>query len=195
MKRCILTILIVTISISFVSDNWKEVNSEDGIKVYNRKVDGFSIPESKVVSTKEGVTLAEVKTMFLDFNTYHEWIPSCSSSKLIEKKGNVFIYYATYDAPWPVSDRDIYLEVQFSETPSWVKLEIKGLPEYRQKEEGYVRIPFNQGVWLFELQKGGSILLTNSSLSDPGGNIPDWLSSMAAEDIPLEVMQNVLERL
>lgn len=195
MKRYLALGIIFSVVFSFTASEWKEVNNEDGIIVYNREVEGYSIPESKVIGVKEGGTLAEVKAMFLDFSTYHEWIPSCSSSKLVEKKGNTYVYYATYDAPWPVSDRDIYLQVKYSETSTQIKMEITGLPTYKANKAGFVRIPFNEALWLFELQKDGSIRLTNSSLSDPGGNIPDWISSMAAEDIPLEVMQNVLERL
>lgn len=179
--------------LGFMSDQWKEVNSEGDIKVYNKTIEGYDMPQSKVETILKNGSVWKAKQLLQDFDSYKDWTPSCATSKLIEKKNGKYIYYATFDAPWPVSDRDIYVEVSFAETAKSISMVSKALKNYKPEKDGFVRITMSDGYYMFEKRSNG-LFIQNTSLSSPGGNIPAWLTTTAVEDIPLELMQNIIEK-
>jgi hypothetical protein len=190
-RKC-LFITTVFLCFSFSGSNWKVVNSEDDIYVYNRDVPESSMPQSKVETLHKNGTLKKFKDVLLDFGSYKNWIPRCSTSEVIENKESRLIYYAIYAAPWPVSDRDVCIEVTFVETDDKFVMTSKALENFKPKKDNNVRIPLMISEWIVE-QKGDDVSITNTSLSKPGGNIPDWLTSDATTNLPLKLMQNLIE--
>lgn len=191
MRKTILISSIIILLSSFISDKWELVNSADDISVYNRKVKGYGMPQSKVETFLEGGSFTKVKEVLRDIKSFKNWFPKCTESTLIESKNGKFIYYTIYDAPWPVSDRDGYIEVSYSESENEFLMFVKALPKYRPDEEGMVRIPLSDGKWTITKKKKG-VSIVNISLSRAGGNIPDWLTTTAVEDTPLEMIQNLV---
>lgn len=189
--KAIIVVSVLFMVLGFVGSEWKEVNSEGAIKVYNRDVKGYDMPQSKVETVLKEGSLWRAKQMLMNYDLYKDWIPSCSKSKLIEKKNGKYIYYATFDAPWPVSDRDLYAEARFVETAKSIKMISKALPNYGKEKDGFVRIKLSNGMYEFQKQADG-LLMRNTSLASPGGSIPSWLTTTAVEDIPLELMQNIV---
>ena len=169
------------------------MNSEDDIFVYNRDVPESTMPQSKVETLHKNGSLKKFKNVLLDFKSYKNWIPRCSTSELVENESGRLIYYAIYAAPWPVSDRDVYIEVTFTESENKFVMTSKALNAFKPKKEDNVRIPLMISEWVVE-KKGKDVFISNTSLSKPGGNIPDWLTSDATTNLPLKLMGNLIER-
>lgn len=192
-KKIFIFVLLGFMTMSFIGSEWKEVNSEGDIKVYNKTIKGYDMPQSRVETVLKNGSLWKAKKMLQDYNSYKDWVPSCSSSKLVEKKNGKYIYYATFDAPWPVSDRDLYAEATFVETSNSIKMTSRALPNYKKEKDGFIRISLSNGEYLFKKDAKG-LFMRNMSLASPGGSIPAWLTTTAVEDIPLELMQNIVEK-
>jgi hypothetical protein len=187
-----LFISLIVICFSFIGSEWEVVNSEDGIYVYNRDISEIGMPQSKVETTHKNGSLEKFKSALLDFESNKNWVPRCSISELVGNDSAHLIYYAVYATPWPVSDRDVYIKVTFTETENKFVMKCNALKGYKPVKDGIVRIPLTTSEWVVE-QKGKDVFLSCTSLSKPGGNIPDWLTSDATTNIPLKMMQNLIE--
>lgn len=183
---------IIIICCSFIENDWKVVNSEDDIIVYNRNVPGSSMPQSKVETLYKNGSLGKFKDALLAFKSYKNWIPRCSKSEMVKNDSERLIYYAIYAAPWPVSDRDVYVEVTFTESENKFVMTSKALKNFKPEEEDNVRVNLMNLEWIVE-QKGKDVFISNTSFSKPGGNIPNWLTSDATTNLPLKLIQNLIE--
>lgn len=190
MKKYIWLPIIILACFSFVTIKWEIVNQKGGIIVYNTEVEGYKFKKSKVENTITGVSLDNIEQVLLDVKNYKNWQPSCTEAELLKKEGNTIYYRMVFDAPWPVTDREIVLKSTLIKTTNEITFTSQCIPKYIPQNDDYVRIEFSKGGWLIQKKQDGSLFLRNSSHSNPGGNIPAWLSASAVEDMPLETMEN-----
>ena len=195
MKKVFFLLIIVFGFLSFNIDNWEKVNSEGDIIVYNTKVEGDKFKKSKVETTINYGSINKAEKILKDISNYAKWQPKCESSKSLKIKGNKITLYLTFGAPWPVSDRDLILESTFIREKNKLIVKSTCKPKFQEKNDAYVRITYSESFWEIEQKDGEGLFLRNTSHSNPGGNIPAWLSSSAVEDIPLELMQKFVKLL
>ena len=195
MKKFIVSITIIFLLFSFIGDNWEEVNSEDGIIVYNTEVIGSKFKKSMAETTISFGSIEKAEKIFKDAKNYKKWQPNCESGKVLSAEDNKIVFYLTFEAPWPVSDRDIIFESVFTKTEN--KLHIKNTckPNYMDKKDDYVRITYSVSSWDIEKKKNGTLSIRTTSHSNPGGNIPIWLTSRTVEELPLETIQGFVKLL
>lgn len=191
MKKFFL-IVVVAGCFSFVGDNWKKVNSEGDIIVYNTEVEGNKFKKSKTEVTINYGSIEKAEKALKDIANYKDWQPSCSASKMLKTVGNKITMHLIFDAPWPVSDRELIIESTFTKTENKLLVKSTCKPLFIKANDDYVRIEYTEGLWEIEKMANGNLSVRNTSHSNPGGNIPAWLSSSAVEDIPLEMMQNFI---
>lgn len=195
--RSLLTLLsIFTFTSIFAQDGWELQKDRDNIKVYTKKVEGYSLKASKATSVFE-TTIPRLVAVLMDADNFYKVIPISKSSKLLKiVNDSERIYYVSTDAPWPVSDRDGIYSMKFSQNPNSkvVSVEVGCLPDYIPKKENHVRVPASEGIWKFTPLSNGKIEVTYENVSDPGGSIPDWLANTSAVNIPFGTIENLKER-
>lgn len=189
--------LMLTISLffSFVGSDWKQVLKKENIVVYNRDIEGDKFKQSKVETTINYGTLDKAEKILKNIAEYKNWQPNCESSEIVKTSQNSIVMYLTFGAPWPVSDRDLIIESTFSREGKKLIVKSSAKPTLKSEDDDYVRIIYCEGIWEIEEKEGGELFLRNTNHSNPGGNIPAWLSTTAVEDIPMETMQNFIELL
>ena len=195
MKKGFLILITVIGLLSFTADTWEKVNSEGDIIVYNTEVLGDKFKKSKVETTINYGSIDKAEKVLKNISNYVKWQPKCESSKSLKIDGNKITLYLTFGAPWPVSDRDLILESTFTKTENKLLVKSTCKPKYQDEVEDYVRITYSESSWEIEQKEGGKLFIRNTNHSNPGGNIPAWLSSTAVEDIPLELMQGFVKQL
>jgi len=146
-------------SISSTNHAWKKVNSEDNIIVYNCEVEGSKFKKSKVETTINFSNLKNAEIVLKDVSKYKNWQPNCSSSTLIKAEGNKIYTYLTFDAPWPVSDRDLILESTFIKSENKLMMKTTCKPNYIKKDDDFVRITCSEGLWEIEKKMKAPYLL------------------------------------
>jgi START domain len=192
--RFFLTFLLLLSCFSiFSQDNWELQKDKENIKVYTKKVDGFSMKSSKVTSVLE-TTIPRLVAVMMDADNFYKVISGSKSSKLLKIINDTErIYYVSTEAPWPVSDRDGVYSMTFSQNPNTesVTITVGCLPDYIPEKEGYVRVPASEGVWKFTPLSNGKVEVTYHYVADPGGSIPAWLANSSVVNIPFETIKNL----
>ena len=187
--------LITTLFLSLTGSDWKQVLKKENIVVYNRDIEGDKFKQSKVETTINYGTLDKAEKILKNIAEYKNWQPNCESSEIVKTSQNSIAMYLTFGAPWPVSDRDLIIESKFSREGKKLIVRSSAKPTLKSEDDDYVRITYCVGMWEIEEKEGGKLFLRNTNHSNPGGNIPAWLSTTAVEDIPMETMQNFIELL
>lgn len=195
MKKGILLLAISLLLLSFIADSWEEVNSEGNIKVHNTEVEGHKFKKSKVETTIDYGSIDKAEKVLKNIANYTKWQPKCELAKELKVDSNKVTLYLTFGAPWPVTDRDLILESTFIKTTNKLIVKSECKPKFKPEDDDYVRITYSKSSWEIEQKEGGKLFIRNTNHSNPGGNIPAWLSSSAVEDIPLELMQGFIKSL
>ncbi len=188
--------LLFTFSSIIAQENWKLQKDKDNIKVYTKKMEGYDLKASKVISVLE-TTIPQLVAVLMDADNFYKVIPTSKSSKLLKKfSDSERVYYVRTDAPWPANDRDGIYSLKFSQNPNSkvVLVTIGCLPNLIPKSEGYVRVPASEGFWQFTSLSKGKVEVIYQNVSDPGGSVPAWLANSSVVDIPFETIKNLKER-
>lgn len=176
-------------------DEWVYEQEKKGIKVFTKKSKWGRLRDSKAtmqVSAKPEQMLATLT----DFANYKVWFPRCSKSRLVARLGeNEYIVQLYFNAPWPVKDRDCVIRVKVIKDTKTGAITIyqTSEPKYVREESDVVRIQQIQSVWKLIPKNGGTEVINEYS-SNPGGNIPDWMTNTQSVETPLVTFENLMQK-
>lgn len=177
-----------------VAQDWTLEKDKEGIQVFTRKVEGYTIKEYKVTITLK-TTVTKLTNLLKDHANLKSWFVRCPVSKRLKKVSeNEYYIYFLVDSPWPVSDRDNITKMIFELLEDGTQLvHLKCVPDYLPEKSNLVRLPRLQGKWIFEPQTNGMVKVTQQVLSDPGGKVPAWIINFALVDAPFKAFCNLRE--
>jgi len=174
------------------NDEWVYEQEKKGIKVFTKKGKWGHLRDSKatmlVSSTPEQMLAA-----LTDFDNYSSWFPRCSKSRVVAKLNeNESIVHLHFNAPWPVKDRDCVIRVKVTKdkTTGAITILETSEPKYIREDDNAVRIQQIQSVWKITPKAGGTEV-TNEYSSNPGGNIPDWMTNTQSVENPMATFENL----
>jgi len=184
----ILSVLFIALSL-FAQDNWKLEKDKNGIKVFTRKTTKASMKESMTEIFVKGTPNQIIKE-FKDIENHKTWMHRISTSQLLKKVNeNEFQVYYIASAPWPVSNRDIVVHYNIKKEANGNYTIIStGTPNEIPKKSGLVRITKSYSTWELIEQKDGNTKIVYTSLSEPGGSLPEWLVNSSATDTPFNTV-------
>lgn len=175
------------------SQAWEFVKEKDGIYIYTRKEPGSSLKSFKGVTnfyaSKENVynLIGNVKN--LDW-----WDKNVKDIRvLLYEKDKKAQYYLVYDAPWPVTDRDLCVEAIMNTDPVTYVRTIHATPltGVMPKRSDCIRIENYWQSWTLTPTDKGYVHAVLEGHVDPGGIVPDWIYNMVITDTPLKVMRGL----
>jgi hypothetical protein len=179
------------------AQSWDLVRDQDGIRIYARKEAGKSLKSYKGITD---IQAPAEKVFAMIENVYdHEWWGKNLSqvNVLLYEKNKRSRYYLEYRLPWPLSNRDLCVEVTVNADPvngvfRTMAIPLPGVvPEYPDK----VRIPGYRQSWTITPAGRGSAHVILEGYADPAGNIPDWITNLAIVDTPLNIIQGIRQRM
>ena len=174
-------------------NDWKLSREGNGIKVYTQKM-----AESKYKSVKVECNLAgsiEKLTRILktvDGNV--KWVYNTKRTYSIRNvSNNEFIYYAETALPWPLTNRDMVINMLFNNDSMGKKLLVKatGLKGEVPKNDNIIRIPFFDGLWNVTATDNAHISIIYTLSIDPGGSIPAWAYNKFVAKGPYNTFNNL----
>ena len=189
-------LILFFLSSIYSQDNWELRKDKDNIKVYTKKIDGYSIKASKVTSTLE-TSIHRLVAVMMDADNFYKIIATSKSSKLLKVVNeSKRIYYVSTEAPWPVTDRDGVYAMNFYQDPATktVSIKVECLPDYIPKKDNHIRVPASEGLWKFTPLNNGKVKVTYEYVAEPGGSIPAWLAARSVVNIPFETIKNLQKR-
>jgi hypothetical protein len=201
MRRCMFrfsltVILSLSVSYSLVAQSWDFVKEKEGIKMYTRKDAGKSLKSYKGVTD---IKAPADKVFALIEDVYHTdwWDKNLTQIKvLLYEKNKRAQYYLVYDLPWPVTDRDLCVDVTVTVDPvtGVGKITANPLPGLLPECSDLIRIKEYHQTWTVRPVGKDLTHVELEGYVDPAGSIPDWLSNMIIVDSPFKVICGVRER-
>lgn len=149
-----------------------------------------SIKASFTVNT----TLSTLTAFLMDIEHYNEWQYNTSHPRVVKRISNrEMIYYTVVEAPWPVSDRDMVVDLLVSQNDEnkSVTITTNGVPDYTAKESHYVRVPMSAATWVITRISSTKLAVVYTIKIDPGGSVPAWMVNMVCAEAPYVSFKNL----
>lgn len=184
----LLLFLLFSFSVVYAQKEWVYLKEKDGIKIYKRQIDKYH--EVKLVTSFNVVPAALVK-FFNSVSEYSKWGYKVVHSELLKRVSDTeFYYYATYDFPWPLDDRDVIMHSKITTDADTkiVTLVSNAVPDYIPEKNGLVRVRKATVNWKLTPKTGNSTEGEYTLSTDPGGLVPDWSVELANDTGPMETV-------
>lgn len=187
--RNLLTLLLLLVLSPALraQEKWELKKDENGIKVFTRRLSDEKLKEIKVVTEMPG-TPAQLVAVILDVPNHKNWVYGIQETRLLKKvNDNTIIYYNVADLPWPVSDRDMVLQLTVSKDPNtqYTSIRSKSLQDYLPHQKGKIRVPYSTASWKIVPLTEKSILAEYTFSVNPGGSLPAWVVNSVVTSGPL----------
>lgn len=200
---CLLILLSIGISSPVYATNstseqqptfeWELKRDKDDIQIFTRKIAGSKFKQVKGIMTIPS-RLSSLVALVKDNEACPEWAEMCKVSKIHEQKSDTnMLIYVLNDIPWPVTDRDVLAQVNWSQNSDSLAVKMTSiatsgiLPE----NKSIVRLVDATSSWEFIPKDNGMIQIINQAHIDPNGPTPAWVTNMMLIDAPFKTMQNM----
>ena len=183
-------ILFINLAVNSGLFSWELSKEREGIKVYTRNSEGFSIKEFKAVGVYTG-TVSSIVSALQDESTFCKWFPDCKEFRILKRYPQQDrLQYIVIKAPFPVSNRDSIQRTKLTQEPSSkiVTIQIDAQPDEIPRVDGVVRVPKSKGYWKFIPIEKGKVEVIFQLQSDPGGSLPDWIANLFVTENPLKTL-------
>ena len=192
-KRVAVIVGLSALSTLAFAEQWEEVKSADGIKVYLSDVAGSKYKAYRGVALIKA-PVAKIRALQEDVAGSCAWIHECKLQKLLKHEGDQSWTYAQFNTPWPVTPRDSVLHVTtLQEADGSVTRKIEGVPTYQPEEKGFVRVAAADGYWKL-VPKGDATEVTYQLHTEPGGSVPSMIANKFVVDAPFNTLKALKEK-
>ncbi len=162
----------------FLHEDWKENQSYRAEGIYNVPIDSLY-------------------QFLLAFNNYPNWVNYCSSvDVLMAEKDLKYVYYAFYDLPWPLANREAISEIKIDRISDG-RINVSSNPAdivHKQNSRTILVKKYHETFELIQLEKN-SVLFKMKGNYHPGGYIPDWVIKKFLSEGPLDVLKKIKNEL
>ncbi len=197
-QRCFgMAILLLLFSNGYSQSNWELKKDKDGIQIYTAKITNSNIRSVKVVSTVKAY-LSEFVAFIMDIEKQKDWSASTKETHILKHIGkNEIFYRSEISIPWPISNRDIVVDLKVSQQPltKIISIECIAIPDSFPEQKNIVRIKHSYSFWVITPQPNGMINLEYTISLDPGGSIPNWLFNIFSTQAPYDSFKKMREKI
>jgi hypothetical protein len=185
---------LIAVNTLQAQDNWTLERDRDGIKVYNKRMEGSKLKAFKGVTVMKA-SPAQVLKYLKDYTLHDKFMYKTKpgSVEMIKRvSDNEFFTYLEILTPWPAQSRDVISMYKFStDKKGVITCELKGFPDMIPKKQKIVRVPKVEGYWRIEPLEGGLVRVTLESFSEPGGSVPEGMANSASVDAPFSMLSKL----
>jgi hypothetical protein len=185
-KSLLLTLLVGLSYLGFAQEKWQLIKDADGIKIYSRRLASEKFKEIKVnfeLAASEDQLVGILKNI-----THHkDWSYGTRRTYLISKKNkDTIIYYSEVALPWPLSNRDLVIELSFKKDTltKMLRIQARSIAGILPPKPDLVRVPYSLAVWDVRVLSDKLLEIQYTLSTDPGGALPAWLVNLAASTGP-----------
>lgn len=184
--------------LSYAQDStWQLKRETKQLKIYTRNISETGIKELRITTQFE-TSLSSIVALFNDVPANPEWVYSSKVSKITEKLApNDIYYYSVSDFPWPLQDRDLIVRSTIEQNPDSkvVTSTSYSKDEKYPLQKGIVRVTIFDSKWILTPLPGGKVNIEYIVKTDPGGNIPVFLTNMFIDRGPVATMKKMRDML
>lgn len=172
---------------------WKKAKDKDGISIYTMKSETSRIKELSAKTYFE-TNLTTLVAVFLDIQSYPDWVKDCKLSRLLNQTGpQDLYYYSEFKVPFPFDNRDLIQHLNIKQDPESreVTVTLTNQSALIPEKKDIVRMQTANGFWKFKSVKGGKVQIDLQYQNDPGGAIPAWLVNAFLVGNPFSTITNL----
>ena len=189
------SMLVASLSFAEVGPWELEAQDEDkDISVFTRTVEGSPLKEFKGVTHIKADVSAFV-ALLRDADVATDWMHNVIDFKVMTRPSETEnVVYTVNKTPWPVTNRDAYIRsVMTANETGAVTSSIVAVPEFKEADDDYIRMPELKGSWVFTPQSEGMVEVVYQVHANPGGSLPDWLVNTIVVETPMNTLSNLQE--
>jgi hypothetical protein len=197
LKTFLSIFLFAQLNVAFSQSDWELTKDKNGIKVFTSKDGASRFKTIKVEAVVNG-TLQKLAQVLFDVGNTRHWVYGTKESYLIRKiNANEILYYSETALPWPVSNRDIPIQMRMNVDGknNTLKVVASGVPAAVPEKKGIVRIPFFNAFWDVKEVGKNKLFITYLLKMDPGGSVPAGLTNLFVAKGPYETFSNLSDLL
>ena len=178
-------------------NSWQFKRKKDKIEIYTRNITETGVKELKL-HTQMKTSLNSIFALFDDVSRNTDWVYGAKEAKILNIIApNHMIEYTVSDFPWPLQDRDLVTNSVVEQDPETkvVRARSVAVPEAYPKRKGLVRITKLDAEWTLTPLPDGIIDIVYVIKTDPGGNIPVFLTNIFIDKGPIQTIEKMREML
>lgn len=170
---------------------------DDSIKVYLCAAEQIKFKSIKATFTVQA-TLSQLAAFVLDVSFYNSWqYKTIHARKVKMISEQELIYYTEIIAPWPVSNRDMVVNLRLVQDPETkvVTIFANSVPELLPANKDIVRVPMSRASWTVVPVSTNLLKVEYVMQIDPGGLVPAWMVNMVAAQAPYDSFKNLKDKI
>lgn len=181
MRWLIGLLLFLSVTVVAQDNDWQRYKAEDGVRVEYRRKTGnlLEIKAQTDVKSEIGAFIHLLE----DTGNIDKWVPNADKAELISHPdAETYIVHTYFNAPWPVSDRDMVTRSvwTFNNESGELTLAVQDAGDQYPEVEGYIRMQQVQAVWTLTPQPNGKLLISYQGQADPAGSLPNFIADTMA---------------
>jgi hypothetical protein len=169
---------------------------KEDLKVYTCSSSESKLKILKAEFVIEDTSFNDLLEFLKDINNCVTWQYNTIEARALQKRDGAIIYRTVIEAPWPVSNREMILELSsaFDSVKQQLTIVSRSIDyEYPQTDD-LVRVPFALGKWeVVSVQS--SLRVVYTLRIDPGGSVPIWLLNLSMAEGPYNSFSKLKEEL
>lgn len=176
------------------SSEWDLRYTNAGLNVYTKHIEGAPIKSFRAEMVADA-PMDLVLSVIKDVQEYPNWFHLCRSYEIVEgsMEDGEYIGYYIVEAPWPLKDRDVYVQNKMSRNPETktVRILTHAVPGFEPAKEEFTRVPEVYGRWTFRPVNEEQTYIEFIGHGHPGGVIPVWVANLVVTDVPKKTFLNL----
>jgi len=171
---------------------WKLEKSGKGISVYTRHIPETSFKEFKA-EILINATMKDLEQALHQVKFHPEWMAGVEYTNVLSSEPEILLY--NMHLPFPFTDRYVVMSIKTESNADTYKVTLIH-SDYPPGEVGdKVEIEYIKGYWLFTKVDENTTSVVYQFVTDPGGNLPEWLVNIFIVKNPYKTLNNLRERL
>jgi len=176
---------------------WQLKRETKQLKVYTLNIAEKGIKELKITTQFEA-SLNSIIALLNDVPANTDWVYSSKAAKITERIApSDMYYYSVSDFPWPLQDRDLIVHSVIRQD---IDSKVVTSTSYSTEEKyplqkGLVRVTVFDSQWIFTPLPDGKVDVEYTVKTDPGGNIPIFLTNMFIDRGPVATIKKMRDML
>ena len=188
--------LIPTVLLAEPGGKWNLKKEKNGIQVYTKKRAESNIYMYKV-KTQINASVQNVYEQVIDFKENLKYMELVDSLSFLNHRKDVnYINYMRFDMPWPVTNREMVMEMAVHHHKDSIRLVSNDLPGYAEQNKNYIQVEDFSEEWVIKPNKNENITqITIEGWVNPGGNIPAWIVNLFSVRTPFRFISGILSEI
>ena len=166
----------------------------DGIQVYVCQSGSEKFKTLRAEFILENTSIEKYLEFLFSVEDYPNWQYNMVDADVLEKiSDNEITYRSEVDAPWPVDDRELVVNLKVNQgaDPDQIGIVIQNTRSDTPVKDGFIRVPFFFATYTINVINESSLKIIYNLKIDPGGSVPPWLVNIAMAEGPYVSFKNL----